>query len=183
MRVIAGEAKKRKLKVPKGWPGRPTADRIKESLFNIISDKILGCNFLDLYSGTGNVAIEALSRGAQKAVLVENNPAAVKTIKENLNITGFYSRSLVIGKDVILALKQLGRESYAFDLIFLDPPYEKGMELPALRLINEHKLIKAGGYVIVETSKRDNLPEQIDGDLLLLRREIYGDTSLWFYKG
>ncbi|MGB9825598.1 MAG: 16S rRNA (guanine(966)-N(2))-methyltransferase RsmD, partial [Desulfofundulus sp.] len=121
MRVIAGIAKKSRLKIPRGWKGRPTADRVKESLFNILSPLIPGSCFLDLYAGTGNVGIEALSRGAQRVVFVEQDKKAVRVIRDNLVHVGFSERAELLAQDVFLALRQLGGQS--FDVIFLDPPY------------------------------------------------------------
>lgn len=181
MRVIAGSAKKRQLKVPQGWQGRPTADRVKESLFNIIAPRIAGSTFLDLFAGTGNIAVEALSRGAEKAVLVEKDPRAVRVIKENLALTGFANHSMVLQRDVIQALCDLGGRAFSFNIIFLDPPYEKGHELPVLESIINNHLLSPSGLIIVETSKRDVMPESVS-HLFLNRRERYGDTVLWFYE-
>ncbi len=179
MRVIAGIAKKRRLKMPPGWSGRPTADRVKESLFNILGPRIPGCYFLDLFAGTGNVGIEALSRGAARVVFVERDKRAVKTIRDNLVHVGLTERAEVLAQDTFLALRQLAGQQ--FDVIFLDPPYGQGLELPALEAIDRHALVVSGGIVVVESSKRQVLPRR-QGQLVQYRQHQLGDTMLSFYQ-
>lgn len=181
MRVIAGIAKKRLLKVPSGWTGRPTADRVKESLFNILGSRVLGCVFLDLFAGTGNIGIEALSRGAKKAVFVEKDRRAAGAIGHNLKMTGFESRSKVVVRDVCQGLAGIVAEGDRFDIVFLDPPYGQGLEVPVMEKVQELKLLTSGGLIISESSKRDALPPEIGG-ISLFRQEKYGDTVISFYQ-
>ncbi|MCL6478045.1 MAG: 16S rRNA (guanine(966)-N(2))-methyltransferase RsmD [Peptococcaceae bacterium] len=184
MRIIAGSAKKRLLKVPPGWKGRPTSDRVKESLFNILGSRIIDSIFLDLFAGTGNVGIEALSRGALKTVFVEKDPRAARTIVQNLQMTGLYGNSRVIARDVYAALTELGsREEIEekFDIIFLDPPYGMGFEVPVIGRVLELGLLSPGGLIIAESSKRVELPSGIMG-FPLVRKERYGDTVISFYR-
>ncbi|HPZ43444.1 MAG TPA: 16S rRNA (guanine(966)-N(2))-methyltransferase RsmD [Bacillota bacterium] len=181
LRVITGTAKNRKLKVPGGLKLRPTSDRVKEALFNILGGLVPGCLFLDMFAGTGNVGIEALSRGAASAVFVEKNRKNAQVIEENLVLTGLRSRARVINQDVFKALPVLGREGLLFDLIFLDPPYLKKLEVEALSGIAANNLLKPQGMVIVESSSRDLLPPAIDL-MKLNRQEKYGDTLLSFYS-
>lgn len=151
MRVIAGTAKSLKLKTIEGMDTRPTTDRIKETLFNMLQSDIFGCTFLDLFSGSGAIAIEALSRGARKAVLVENSRAACNCIRENLLHTHLSDKAQVMECDCLTAINRLsGHEP--FDIIFMDPPYNKGYE----KLVLE-KLFTSGiadGYtkIIFEAS-------------------------------
>ncbi|HIE12354.1 MAG TPA: 16S rRNA (guanine(966)-N(2))-methyltransferase RsmD [Desulfotomaculum sp.] len=180
MRVIAGSAKRRRLRTPPGKSIRPTADRVKEALFNILAVKIAGSRFLDLFAGTGGIGIEALSRGAARVVFVERSPRAVNLIRENLRRTGLSQKSSVFRGDALTALNLLGRRGECFDVIYIDPPYKKGYETKALRLIASRGLLAPGGLAVCESDWRDELPEAVEG-LVLTRRERYGDTVLSFY--
>lgn len=181
MRIIAGTAKKRVLKVPNGWTGRPTADRNKESLFNILGSSIIDCRFLDLFAGTGNVGIEALSRGALNVYFVENDPRAVQAIMYNSKITGMENCSKIIMKDIYKALSELSEKGIFFDIIFLDPPYDCGFEVPVIKNVLDLKILSPGGLIIAESSKRTSLPSEING-CVLLRQVKYGDTLFSFYQ-
>ncbi|WP_243124094.1 16S rRNA (guanine(966)-N(2))-methyltransferase RsmD [Pelotomaculum schinkii] len=179
--MISGSARNRKLKVPGGLTVRPTADRVKEALFNILREHVPGCCFLDLFAGSGSIGIEALSRGASVAVFVEANHRHAAIIKENLKACGLEPSARLITAKVTEALHLLAREGQAFDLVFLDPPYLKSLEAVTLADIDRYHLLKPGGMVIVESSKRDCLPQSVDG-LRLLRAEKYGDTILSFFR-
>ncbi|MEW6274333.1 MAG: 16S rRNA (guanine(966)-N(2))-methyltransferase RsmD [Bacillota bacterium] len=181
VRIIAGACKGRRLKIPPNWPSRPTADRVKEALFNILAPVLTGSRFLDLFAGSGNVGIEALSRGAEMAFFVEKDPRAVKTIYHNLVALSLLSCARVFREDVFIALKRLDKKGERFDIIFLDPPYQQRLELPVLERIGEHNLLKPGGRIIVESSKREVLPSRVN-NLLLERQEKYGDTMLSFFR-
>ena len=159
---------------------RPTSDRVKEALFNILGGLVPGCRFLDLFAGTGNIGIEALSRGAAGAVFVENNVKNARIIRENLAVTGMEAKARLICLDVAEALVLLGKEGQNFDLVFLDPPYLKDFESGALAGIAGHGLLRPGGRVVVESSKKDRLPRET-GSLKMFRQEKYGDTLLSFY--
>lgn len=181
MRVIAGSAKGRQLKAPRGMNTRPTADRVKEALFNILGLRIVDSLFLDLFSGTGNMAIEAISRGAQKAVLLERQRNALQVIKANLTLTGFDAQAEVMAMDVQQGLALLGQRMTTFNIIFIDPPYLKGYEQPTLEGIINNNLLAGGGIVVIESSKLDRLPALV-GNLVGIRQERYGDTVLSFYS-
>ena len=157
MRVIAGLAKGRRVKAPKGRALRPTADRVKEALFNILPHDLSGYRVLDLFAGTGNLSLEALSRGAAQAMLVDESRGARRTIEENLNALGFGERSQVWTVPVIRALRMLGRKGERFDLIFLDPPYDKHLVEPTLRAIAKEALLRHTGTVIAEHSVREKV--------------------------
>ena len=143
MRVIAGSARRLLLKTIEGLDTRPTTDRIKETLFNMLQPQIPGCFFLDLFSGSGAIGIEALSRGARKAVFIENNPKAVECIRENLSRTHLEEGALVLESDVIAGLKRLEGRNYRFDLIFMDAA--KGQYIhwleDAVRLLNPEGIL------------------------------------------
>lgn len=181
MRVITGTAKGRRLKAPKGMETRPTSDRIKEALFNIIGTKVINVNFLDLFAGTGAIGIEALSRGAERAVLVEKNPKTTKIIRENLEITGLSDGAVVMVQEADKALDTLAIKGEQFGIIFIDPPYLKGLEKQSLEKIDRTNLLVPGGLIITESSKLDNMPEAV-GRVKLFRQERYGDTVLSFYQ-
>jgi 16S rRNA (guanine966-N2)-methyltransferase len=158
MRVIAGTAKGLRLKAPEGLNTRPTTDRIKETLFNMISSDIYGSVFLDLYSGSGAIGIEALSRGAKMAVFIENNHKALKCLKENLVHTKLDSKAQVIPKDVIVGLKSLEKrkleppgETFVVDYIFIDPPYENELVKKTLEVLSKSSIINSDTTIILET--------------------------------
>jgi len=159
---------------------RPTADRVKEALFNILGGLVPGCTFLDLFAGTGSIGIEALSRGAAGAVFVEKFKENIGVIKENLTVTGMAGKARVLHQDVADALILLGMEGAKFDLIYLDPPYLEDHRISTLAGIARYGLLKPGGVAVVESGKKDSLPSEVEG-LKMFRQEKYGDTMLSFY--
>lgn len=159
MRVISGSAKSLRLKTIEGNGTRPTTDRIKETLFNMINDRMYDCRFLDLFSGSGAIGIEALSRGAREAVFVENNKKAVSCIKENLKFTKLIDRAQIIERNAESAVAGL---SGRFDVIFMDPPYDNEYEKKILELISKSDIADRDTLIIVEASldtKMDYLNE------------------------
>ena len=152
MRVIAGSARRLLLKTIEGMDTRPTTDRIKETLFNMLNTQIPGCTFLDLFSGSGAIGIEALSRGAKQAFFVESNPEAVSCIRENLSRTHLEEGALVLNCDVIAGLKKLEGRNPRFDIIFMDPPYRQGLEEDVLRFLSKSSVLKPDTMIIVEAS-------------------------------
>jgi len=178
MRVIAGSWKGRRLKPVKGTKTRPTAEKVKGAIFNILGDKVLDSRVLDLFAGTGSLSIEALSRGAAGAVLVEKNNSACEVINQNLQLVEAQEKSKLHKMDVFTFLNQNTEE---FDLIFLDPPYRQGMVPRVISHLNGHSVLKPNGVIIIETAS----DEKIDGLGLFeirISRE-YGDTKLWFFQG
>ena len=152
MRVIAGKARHIQLKTVDTMDTRPTTDRIKETLFNMIHNEMVDATFLDLFSGSGAIGIEALSRGASKAVLVENGREAVKCIRENLCKTKLASQATVMECDVISAIKKLDGKEKSFDFIFMDPPYNMGHEKQVLTYLKDAKFVTEDTMIIVEAS-------------------------------
>jgi len=181
MRVIGGWARGRRLQGPKGSGVRPTSDRVREALFNILSPRIAGCNFLDLCAGTGAVGIEALSRGARSATFVEKNPKTASFIRRNLKETGLADRAAVLVMDFRRALLELHRKGETFDIVFVDPPYRLGQEDAALSELSASNLLVKDGLVITE-SDSNHLPAEEVKNLFCWRREKYGDTTLSFYR-
>lgn len=151
MRVIAGSAKRLQLKTLDGFDTRPTTDRIKETLFNMITPFIYDSVFLDLFSGSGAIGIEALSRGAREAIFVESSPKAMTCIKENLKTTRLESKALTLTRDVMAALYQLEGEK-EFDFIFMDPPYNQGLERTVLEYLCGSQMVYEDTVIIVESS-------------------------------
>ena len=156
MRVIAGTARGRRLKELPGMDTRPTTDKVKESMFNIIQFDIEGRNVLDLFGGSGQLTVEALSRGADRATVVERNPAAVKIIRENVDACGFSDRVKLLPSDAKLFLAGC-REK--FDLVFLDPPYAGNLLEESLKTIAEIDIVSENGIIVCESSLEKELPE------------------------
>jgi len=152
MRVIAGAARGRKLVCPSGNHTRPTTDRIKETLFNMLQPEIPDAEFLDLYSGSGGIGIEALSRGCRRCVFVDNSREAVRCILSNLKNTGFLEQSEVLAIDVRQAVKKLEKDNRLFDVIFMDPPYRKGFETGILSALVHSSIVRDGTLIIIETA-------------------------------
>ena len=152
MRVIAGSARRLLLKTIEGMDTRPTTDRIKETLFNMLNTQIPGCTFLDLFSGSGAIGIEALSRGAKQAFFVESNPEAVSCIRENLSRTHLEEGALVLNCDVIAGLKKLEGRNPRFDIIFMDPPYDQGLEQQVVEYLTRSSLADEYTVIVIEAS-------------------------------
>jgi 16S rRNA (guanine966-N2)-methyltransferase len=152
MRVIAGKAKRLQLKTIEGMETRPTTDRIKETLFNIIYPLLADCNFLDLFSGSGAIGIEALSRGAKSAVFVESSKAALDCIKYNLHNTRLSEEAKVMHTDALSAIRALELQGKVFDVIFMDPPYNQGLERQVLEALQNSNIVCTDTLIIVEAS-------------------------------
>ena len=180
MRVIGGAARGRRLKVPKGKTIRPTAARVKESLFNILPHDFSGLRVLDLFAGSGNVSIEALSRGAAITILVDESPRATAVIRENLRRLGLNERTQVWTAPVARSLRKLAKSGERFDLIFLDPPYDRELVGTTLKAIAQNNVLNATGKVVAEHSAREAVKPQYD-QLVLNDQRRYGDTLLSFF--
>ena len=161
MRVIAGTARRLQLKTLDGMDTRPTTDRIKETLFNMISAELYDSNFLDLFSGSGGIGIEALSRGAANAVFVEKNPKAMKCIQENLESTKLKDRAKTMQMDVLAALSRLNGE-WKFEYIFMDPPYNHDTEAKILNILLDSGLVHENTLIIIETSLETDISYMYD---------------------
>ena len=179
MRIIAGEMRSRKLKAPEGMDTRPTADRVKEALFSILGSRVYGARVLDLYGGSGALALEALSRGADSAVICDVSAKACAVIQENIDALGCGNRARLIRMKDTAALSALQKKSDAFDLIFLDPPYRM-TAVPVCRAIAQLGLLKPEGMIIVEHDR--NTPPDILPPLRQTDRREYGAAGLSFYQ-
>ncbi|MBP2640163.1 MAG: methyltransferase [Firmicutes bacterium] len=179
MRIITGSAKGTKLKTPQGFNTRPTADRVKESLFNILGPQIKDAMVLDLFAGTGNLGLEALSRGARHAVFVDHDSASVGIVKENAVRTKLTEKTEVYRNDVLKILLRFKHEKRFFDIVFCDPPYNQGWVQQVLAFFDAHSLLNPCGLLIFEHSRHDMLPSDLKA-LQVDRVEFYGETVLSF---
>ncbi|AOT68405.1 16S rRNA (guanine(966)-N(2))-methyltransferase RsmD [Geosporobacter ferrireducens] len=181
MRVIAGLAKGRRLKSPVGLATRPTTDRIKESIFSILHPYLLESYVLDLFSGTGNLGIEALSRGAEKAIFVDNNKNSIRVICENIEITGFKEKSKVFHQEALKTIRELAHLEQKYDIVFMDPPYLKGFIIPCVQAIEEEGLLSSTGIIVIEHDSKDVLPEKF-AKLTRIKNRKYGNTTISIYS-
>ena len=179
MRVIAGKAKGRKLRSVPGDITRPITDRAKESLFNILGDEVVDALFLDLFAGTGSVGVEALSRGARRAIFVERNRRAIETIKENLKITGLAAQAEVIRDDVFRFLAREPAEKS--DLIYIAPPQYKGLWAETLLALDGKGFLAEGGLAIAQIYPKEYQDLELKS-LSLADQRKYGSTMLCFYR-
>lgn len=178
MRILSGKYKGRVLKMPKGI--RPTQDKVRKALFDILRGWIEDARVLELFAGSGAVGIEALSEGAKGAVFIEQDSQCVKVIQENLQALGIKD-ALVLAVDACSAVQKFAAQKKAFELVFLDPPYYEDMAKKTLQCLGDYDILTANGLAVVEHFKRDQLPEKA-GTLVLWRMEKYGDSMLSFYR-
>jgi 16S rRNA (guanine966-N2)-methyltransferase len=182
MRVIAGKYRSRTLRSLKGQALRPTSDRLRETLFNILGPTVEDSLFVDLYAGTGAVGIEALSRGARTAIFVEQHAPAAALIRRNLESLGISGEAEILGVDVLRGLERLEARHVHAQFVFLDPPYAAAEEYESvLEFLGESPIVAPGGCVIVEHLRKRALPERI-GELELARVVEQGDAALSFYR-
>lgn len=185
MRIIAGKFKSRPVKAPKDMRVRPTSDKVKGALFNML-EPVVDCSVLDLYAGTGNLGIEALSRGANEVVFVEKAPDSLKLIHENLQSFGINPRKpvekvRVLPSEVAKAFYLLHQEGKSFDILLADPPYEKGVLKQLQYLLMQYPILREGGIFAVEHGAGDT---ELAGEFPypLVRQKKYGDTYLSLFK-
>jgi 16S rRNA (guanine966-N2)-methyltransferase len=181
MRIIAGSARGKKLAAFDGKQIRPTPDRVREALFSMLTSRFGGFNglkVLELFAGTGALSLEALSRGAAKAVLIEQSPYAIKLIKDNTSACGYDDLVTLIPGQLPACLDQVCRYA-SFDLILLDPPYHAGLTAPVISKIASLNLLADGGIICVETQRGELAQPQ--GSLILLDRRCYGSTAIHLF--
>ena len=196
MRIIAGKFKGRRLAAPKGNTVRPTADRVKESVFSILREQVVNANFLDLCAGTGSIGIEALSRGAKHVTFVEREPQCIRTIKRNLAACNLTVARGPVPRDgyqltteqhvrllrcpISKGISQLQRCA-PFDIIYFDAPYHARLYTDSLALLAHANLLCARGSLLIEHSKQTCLPVTV-GELTQSRQETYSNTRISFYR-
>lgn len=180
MRIISGLWKGRKLNAPKGFDVRPTSDKVKESIFNIIRNYVEGSLILDLFAGTGSLGLEALSRGASKAVFVESNFRAIHNLKLNCKTSpdDLYE---VIAIDAFKAITRFRQESRRFDIIFLDPPYNLGIQSKMLDTLSQYDILNDDGIIVVEHDSKDTLFKNKSSYLMLTER-TFGNIGLTIFR-
>lgn len=180
MRVIAGTARSLPLKTPEGMDTRPTTDRIKETLFNMLQAYLPGCVFVDLFSGSGGIGIEAISRGASKAYFIENAPKAISCIEQNLLFTKFTERAIVLKQDALSALHCIYEKEV--DIIFLDPPYGQEYEKCVLEQLSHMKYVTEDTLIVVESSLHTDFEYLAEYGFSILKEKSYKTNKHVFIK-
>ena len=178
MRVIAGNCRSLPLVTPPGEDTRPTTDRIKETLFNMIQGDIPDCVFYDFYAGSGGIGIEALSRGAKHAYFVENNKQALECIKKNLNFTKLADKSTVISRDILSAIPFLSEKA---DIIFMDPPYQLGNEALVCQMLKQSGCLKEDTLIIIEAVKDRDFSDISALGFSVMKEKIYKTNKHVFF--
>ena len=177
MRIITGKARGLKLVTPKNYLVRPTADRVKEALFNIIQSRIPGSTVLDAFAGTGNLGLEAWSRGAEQIVDFDKSRESLKLVKANVEKARAGEQVTLIHTDAVNGLAMMAQQGKAFDVIFSDPPYDKGLNRKVVEALEKWPVLKEGGLLVLEHSLEENpadyLPQGTE-----FRQEKYGDTKI-----
>lgn len=181
MRIIAGTARSLPLKTIEGLETRPTSDKIKETLFNMLQQDIGGCYFLDLFSGSGQIGLEAISRGAEYAVFVENSKKAAKCIEDNIAFTKFDKQCKLFTMDVRSALSMM-EGKYKFDIIFMDPPYNKNLEKEVLAYLTKSSLLKDDTIIIVEASLQTDFSDMDEIGYAIVKYKKYKTNAHIFLR-
>ncbi|QEM68792.1 16S rRNA (guanine(966)-N(2))-methyltransferase RsmD [Geobacter sp. FeAm09] len=182
MRVIAGSVRGMRLAAPRGMQTRPTADRVREALFSIISSRrgLEEAQVLDICAGTGGLGIEALSRGAAFCCFVEHDRRVQAVLEKNLEVTGLAARSQLLTVDCLKAVRLLASQGRRFDVVFFDPPYASALYGTVPEALDNLHLLADDGLLVVECAARNPLPERV-GALIKDDRRVYGDTALEFF--
>lgn len=178
--MIAGVARSMPLKTPEGPDTRPTTDRIKETLFNILQNDVPDAVFVDMFSGSGGIGIEALSRGAKKSYFIENAPAALSCIQQNLQFTRLADKAIVLKNDAVAGLSGIFEK--AVDIIFMDPPYENGHEERVLGVLQNMKYVTEDTLIIVEASLQTDMDYAPDYGFEVIRQKKYKTNKHIFLK-
>ncbi|HCF70573.1 MAG TPA: 16S rRNA (guanine(966)-N(2))-methyltransferase RsmD [Syntrophomonas sp.] len=182
MRVIAGIARGRRLKAPPGDTTRPVTDMIKEALFNVWGQRVQGAAFLDLFAGSGSMGIEALSRGAQTVIFVDNNARAVAVIKDNLQNCHISEGFEVYRNDVFRAIDILQNRGAKFDIIYVDPPFTNEVIFDkVIKILDEAQILEQNGIMVIRTYKKKTLPVSLS-NLSQYRKNDYGESVLHYYR-
>ncbi|MGG5253063.1 16S rRNA (guanine(966)-N(2))-methyltransferase RsmD [Neobacillus sp. SM06] len=181
MRVVSGNCKGKALKGVPGNTTRPTTDKVKEAIFNMIGPYFNGGTALDLFAGSGGLGIEALSRGVDRAIFVDRDAKAIQIIHENIKSCQLENRSEVYRNDADRALKAVMKRGVVFDFVFLDPPYKKQQLINVLTKIDEYSLLHNGGMIVCEHSREVELPESV-GPFLKAKYETYGMIAVSIYQ-
>jgi 16S rRNA (guanine966-N2)-methyltransferase len=181
MRITGGERRGRRLASFQGSRIRPTSDKVRGAIFNLLGQDMTGFRVLDLFAGTGALGIESLSRGATEAFFVDCSPEALQLVRRNLSLCGYEGAGVLLRKDLSrgIPFEQFPVES-GFDLVFADPPYRKGLLLPVLQGLSGMGILSSTGAFVAESSREETLPENA-GRLSLAKDRVYGDTRVFIY--
>ncbi|MGL5820335.1 MAG: 16S rRNA (guanine(966)-N(2))-methyltransferase RsmD [Sarcina sp.] len=181
MRIISGKARGRKILSPATMETRPTLDRVKEAMFNIIQGYVPDAVVVDVFAGTGSLGLEAASRGAKECYLVDKSPVTYPILKKNIKDLGFDDTCTALNMDAYTALKSLNAKGKVFDLIFIDPPYLKDLIPEAIKIIDENGMLQEDGIIV---TKIDAVEEIYEGseNIKLIRSKKYGNTIVNLYK-
>jgi 16S rRNA (guanine966-N2)-methyltransferase len=182
MRITGGQAKGIPIKAPKGTQTRPTSDKVRQALFNVLGADVSGRIVLDLFAGSGALGIEALSRGAANAVLVDKDAASARAIELNLEKTGFSKMAEIIRADFRSALRMISRRGEIYGIVFIDPPYQGGILEDVAKLLSQRPFVARDAIIVVEHFKKIKPPAGIAG-IPLADTRTYGQTCLSFFQG
>lgn len=182
MRIISGTNKGKKLYAPEGMSVRPTSDKIKEALFNIIGYIDEDSAVLDLFAGSGNVGIEFLARGAKSCTFVDLSNKSLMFVRKNLELCNFKDRAKVVQSDYEKAISNLSLNNEKFDYIFADPPYDLNCGADIAKTVLEHNILKPEGLLIIETDKSEIVIESLDTNVIKYKEKIYGRTRISIIK-
>ena len=184
LKILGGEFGGRLLKAPKGSQTRPTTSMLRKAVFDILQPKIQGAVFLDLFAGSGAMGIEALSRGASRAIFIDSHREAIRALKENLSLLKIESKAHIIQNDVFKGLTKLQEMNILSDIVYADPPYDQSkIYTHLLTFFDEHTLIKPGGALFIESPAPSPLHETSLKQLKALPVRKYGNTELYSYIG
>lgn len=181
MRITSGKLKNKIILSREGRDTRPTLERVKESIFSIIFDKVESSRFLDLYSGTGNMSFEALSRGAKKAIMIEKDTQALKVIIDNVNRLGLQNECRAYKNDVNRAIEILFNKNEVFDIIFMDPPYKENLTETTILKLSDFDILENDGIIICEHGKYEKLDNKI-GKFIKFDEREYNKKIVTFFK-
>lgn len=181
MRIIAGERKGQPLKAVPGMNTRPTTDKVKEAIFNMIGPYFSGGICLDLYAGSGALGLEALSRGVERAIFIDHDKKAIETIRKNIEACRFESRTEVYRNQAKRALKALFKRKLTFTYVFLDPPYARQQLVSDIEELDRLSLLAFGSVIVCEHGRDDELPRTI-GRVIKIRQETYGETKIAIFR-
>lgn len=182
MRVIAGKAKRTQLKTPQGYDTRPTTDKIKETLFNILNPYLADADFLDLFSGSGAIGIEALSRGAKYAAFVENDRAALECIKYNLKSTKLDLQAELYSMGALEAINALELKGKVFDIVFMDPPYNSNQEYDVLLALQRSNIIYCDTIIVIEASRQTSFDFLEETNFRIFKKKEYKSSQHVFLE-
>lgn len=180
MRIIAGDFKGRKLETPLGYDIRPTTEKVKEAIFSILQNDIYDAICCDLFSGTGNLGLEALSRGAKKCYFCDNSRDSLNITKRNISSCKAEALSIVLPGDFEKCLSRIESLGEKVDIFLLDPPYREGLYERCFELIHEYGLLSDGGIILAEHERKDEFPEELYG-YKLIKERFYGSIALSIY--